>query len=137
MSGNVRITDEPYQGVKGGEILPADTTTFAHVLLPASPRHLAWARTYWPELAEDDVDWTPAGKMKVTHRETGAILRIETGMPAGGGEQWSAIRFFCIRGDRLVLLAEPGGQRPSSVIHHGAIIARELSPLENPGRSIY
>ena len=119
-------------GGEGWRGSPPDTTTYAHVLLPASDKHVAWAKVHWPELAEDDIDWQPMGNMKVRHKETGDILRIETGMPLGA-EPSSNVRYFCIRGDRLV----PGRARgttagdcrsPRRCHRAGAFAAREPRP---------
>lgn len=65
----------PYEGVYGAELLSAPSTTSqAHVLLAASPQNVAWAREYFEEIDEGDVDWRPIGKRRVTHRATSENL---------------------------------------------------------------
>ena len=54
--------------------------------MPASEKALAWARKFWPEIDESEIDWQPVGRLKVTHRESGERLRIMLGQPIGGEE---------------------------------------------------
>jgi hypothetical protein len=67
------------------------------------------------------------GNMKVRHRETGAIFRINIGHPVGG-ELQSDVQTFAVRNRRLVLLARPGTERPTiNNVGSYDLTARKLS----------
>jgi hypothetical protein len=95
-----RVADETPTGSAAGPLRAADDQT------------VGWALAFWPQADPDDFEWG-LGHMKVRHKESGEIFRIRIGHPVGG-ELASDVQTFCIRDRRLVLLARPGTERPTT-----------------------
>jgi hypothetical protein len=74
------------------------------------------AASYWPAFSPDEIEWE-LGNMRVRHRETGQLHRIELGWPVGGETQ-SSVQGFCVRDGRMILLSIPGTERPTT---HGQV----------------
>ena len=112
---NVKV--HQHAGAWGAQI--ADDEQTEGVVSPLRPADddetLSWARSFWPESAEDAFEWDQGGR-KVRDRATGEILKIRFGHPRGG-ELESDIATFVIRDGRIILLGRPGGERPRTVVH--------------------
>jgi hypothetical protein len=119
-------------GSFGGEIASdAEPEPVGSILPPADPMLVEWAAGYWPQIDENEIDWTPRGRrgMSVRHRETGVEYTIETGMPVH--PLASGISGFCTRGGRLVLLQD----RPDRLLAKGpdaTVTSREIPQWTKP-----
>lgn len=97
-------------GVFGGRLVDErdEATPQVSPLWPADRAIVDWASSHWAEVNPDDFEWDLGRRgMEVRHRESDEVLRIQLGHPYPGSEAQSRVKYFCIRGGRLILLAEP------------------------------
>lgn len=111
-----RVKAHPYAPSYGAQISDEETPQRATGLPFADDETLGWARCYWPEADADDFDWDSGRGRKVIHRATGEVWKIRLGHPVGG-ELASDVQTFVVRDGRLILLARPGSERPTIVLH--------------------
>lgn len=112
-----RVADEQPTGPASSPLHPADN------------QNVGWAQSFWPQADPDDFEWG-IGRMRVRHKETGEIFRINIGHPVGG-ELQSDIATFVVRDRRLILLSRPGSERPTTT-SIGTILSTKV--LTGPSR---
>jgi hypothetical protein len=116
------VESHPYMPAFGTKIVADERPEIAgSPLRPADPWLLDFCRANWEETAEADYEWDLGKRgMWVRRKADGKMLRIKIGVPGDDGALASDVVSYVIRDSRVILLSEPGTERPK-VVYLGSL----------------